>query len=144
VCDGRPTGFARSLSKDGAGPEVRQLYVSDLARHMDEVITVMDEYEKQHPEYAATNPVVRLLFVPSYQTYVFWLRREEPGGLMRRLMAAMLNLLGFDVKASNVRSDVFVISAPQSLTPLVHGAMLDSNAFLEAFRDEEPLAGGLV
>lgn len=143
ACDGQPAGFARSVSEDAAGMDVSQLYFSDLAISIDEAIDHLDEFEKKNPDYAAANPLVRLLFIPSYQTYAFWLIKNPPEGLSW-LVSSALGKIGVKLERPQVTSDVFIIDAPPDLTPLRPLTMLTSQQLLAAFREMQPLGGGLT
>ena len=142
VCNGRPAGFARTTSENVAGMDVCQLYVSPLARHIDDAIDWLDEFEKKNPDYAAFNPLVRLLFIPSYQTHAFWLIRD-PEGLLRRLGSRDLGAVGISPEQPQVTSDVLIIDAPPYLSPLRPLTMLTSRDLLDALREKQPLGGGL-
>lgn len=144
MCGGWTVGFARSLSESAASFNVCQLYVSDLAKHIDDAVTWIDAFEKQNPAYAASAPVVRLLFIPSYQTHAFWLVRGPSGGFFRSLVSRVLRVLGIDAKKETGGSDVLIIDAPSYLRPLRPLTKLSSKELLEAFRGVQPLGGGLT
>jgi hypothetical protein len=139
---GQPAGFARTTSENAAGMDVCQLYVSALAKHIDDAINWLDEFEKKDQAYAAFNPLVRLLFIPSYQTHVFWLIRD-PKGLVRRLASRARGAGGTSRKQPQVTSDVLIIDAPSYLSPLGPLTMLSSRDLLDALREKQPLGGGL-
>jgi hypothetical protein len=141
VCDGKAVGFARTLSESGSGLDVCQLYVSDLAKHIDAAVAWVDEFEEKQPDYAESNPLVLLLYVPSYQTHAFLLVKWlDEGSLTRRLLE--------DPKADpggeSVSTDVLIIDAPSYLPTLRPQTMLSSRELLEVFRQHEPLGGGLT
>lgn len=144
VCNDLPVGFARSVSEDGGGCGVSQLYVSDLAAYIDDAIRWVDEFEKANPLYAASNPLVRLLFIPSYQTHAFWLVKSPPGSSLRALMSQALRGVGINLKPGRPESDVFIIDAPSYLRPLRPQTLLSSRELLDVFRDHEPRGGGLT
>ena len=150
-CNVQPVGFARSLSKSAEGFDVCQLYVSALARLIDEAVTWIDDFEGRHPDYAASDPVVRLLFIPSYQTHAFWIVRGSSGSSLRALASRALKGLGLNVGRESEGSSVLIIAAPSYLTdappdrrPLRQQTLLTSKELLEAFRGKEPLGGGLT
>jgi hypothetical protein len=139
-----PVGFARSFSKDDAlGLDVRQMFVSDLARYIDEALAWIDEFEVEHPDYAASHSLVRLLFVPAYQTHAFWLSRGDSGSWLQSLMSRAAKIFGMAPKQNDGKSDLLIIDAPSHLSALRPNTLLSSDAFLEAFRGEAPL-GGLI
>jgi hypothetical protein len=139
VCNERPVGFARSTNRSVAALDVCQLYTSDLAKHIDDAITWLDEFEAQNPDNAASNRLVRLLFVPSYQTHAFWLIKEPPKDSPETLGSSRVN-----PEPVQAGSDVLIIDAPSYLEPLRPLMMLTSNELLEALREKEPLGGGLT
>lgn len=142
--NGQPAGFARSSSEDSAGMDVRQLYLSDLARHIDKAIYWLDEFEVKNPDYAASDSLVRLLFIPSYQTHAFWIIKNMSEGLFRRLMSWALGRMGINRAQPQVTSDVLIIDAPAYLSSLRPLTMLTSQQLLEALSGKPPLGGGLT
>jgi len=151
MCNGQPVGFARSLSESAEGFDVCQLYVSALARRIDKAVTWIDDFEQSNPDYAASDPVVRLLFIPSYQTHAFWIVRGSSGGSLRALASRVLKSVGLNVMRESGGSDVLIIDAPSYLTdvppdqkPLRGETLLSSKELLEAFHGKEPLGGGLT
>jgi hypothetical protein len=139
----KPVGFARSTGEGDAAVELQQIYVSDLAKYVDEAITWLDAYEEQNPNGEAPDPVVRLLVVPAYQVHAFWLcdpraEGEPPSGASRTPAKAESGAWGYGGE-----SRVLVIDAPPHLDGLRPNALLGSGEFLEAFRGKEQF-GGLI
>jgi hypothetical protein len=116
-----PVGFARTTPPDGeAAATVLQLYVTDIAKAIDGAIKWLDRFEEANPDYVRQSPTVRLLHVPPYYLYAFWL-----------------------VKSDNQPSDVLVIDAPTILKELPFDKLIDSKEFLNAFRNAPAPVSGL-
>lgn len=115
----QPVAYARSLiSEGGPAGEICQFLISNLAGSIQNAIRWIDEYEERDPEYASTQPAVRLLVVPSYNVYAFWIFRETLG-----------------------ESNVLIIAAPVWLTKLVRNRLLTTREFLEGFESMKPIEG---
>ncbi|MBV9209858.1 MAG: hypothetical protein JOZ52_04480 [Acidobacteria bacterium] len=117
--DEEPVAFARTCAakQDGAY-DVCQFFVSDLSKAIDDAITWIDKYEAAHPEYAETDPLVRLLVVPAYNVLAFWLLKQKTG-----------------------QSDLLVIDALAELVELKEERLLSSAEFLKAFGGHDPITG---
>lgn len=139
--DKKPVGFARSTCKGDADFEVQQIYLSELARYVDEAITWIDRQEEQNPGDAESDPVVRLLVVPVYQVHAFWLCK--PGADVKPYAAASnaATRVGSGAWPKGGESHVLVIDAPRHLDGLRPDTLLGSKEFLEAFRGKEQFGG---
>jgi hypothetical protein len=117
--DEQPVAFARTCASEQAGAyDVCQFFVSDLSGAVDDAITWIDKYEAKHPEYAETEPLVRLLVVPAYNVLAFWLLKQKTG-----------------------QSDLLVIDALPELVELKRDQLLSSAEFLKAFTEHDPITG---
>ena len=155
--DKKAVGFARSACEGEADFEVRQIYLSELAKYVDEAITWIDDYEAKNPYDAEADPVVRLLTVPAYQVHAFWLCRpgaEENTWAATSEAAAQVAQAAPRAEQAAPRSEsgawadggqskVLVIDAPPHLEGLRPNTLLSSKEFLEAFPGREQF-GGLV
>lgn len=117
--DRQPVAFARTcVSGEAKGYDICQFFVSDVSGAIDSAIAWIDEYEADHPEYAETEPLVRLLVVPAYNVLAFWLLQQKTG-----------------------QSDLLVIDALPELEGLKGNQLLNSAEFLKAFEGHSPIAG---
>jgi len=119
---GKPVAFARSKATAySKGCEICQLYISDLAKAVDDAIQWLMKFEDDNKEYTQTEPLVRLLAVPAYNVHAFWLLKQKSG-----------------------QSDLLVIDAPAELGGLKREQLLNSAEFLKAFEGHTPISGLIV
>jgi hypothetical protein len=116
--DSRPTGYAQTEMHADGTTEVCGLFVSSLAQAFDNTIEWLLQYERENPDDVKTEPLVRVLAVPSYHVNAFWLFNEESG-----------------------RSDFVVIDAPLEMKGLEGKRLLSSEEFLKAFEGVSPKSG---
>lgn len=123
IANHKAIGYSRSLT---SGEGICQLFVSDLAGAIQDAIVWLNAYEAEHPEYTADLPRVRLLIVPGFNVYAFWIQRTR----------------GFENEPSaDWESHVLVISAPDSMDNLPRQRLLDTKEFLSAFSGVTPMLG---
>jgi hypothetical protein len=119
--DNQAVGFARTtIATDENGQSLCQLYLSELAPAIDAAIDWLDQLATTDQAFADSDPLVRLLFVPAFYVYAFWLIKEQ-----------------------GESSDVLVIKSPVSLQNLPTDRVISSQEFLAAFQHAHP-GGGLV
>ncbi|MCA1615783.1 MAG: hypothetical protein LC800_17115 [Acidobacteria bacterium] len=117
---GSAAAFARSagqkLKLDGAS--LRGLFVSPLARKVEEAVGWIDANERDERD-GGRDPLVRLLVVPSRQLHAFWLLDERGG-----------------------TSEVLIVDAPARFDAAGRGRrLLGEQEFLEMVRRSRPVRG---
>ena len=124
IADDKAIGYSRSLI---SGKGICQMFVSDLAGAIQEAIVWLNAFEEKHTEYTVDLPRVRLLIVPGFNVYAFWIQRTK----------------GFEnADRSGWESHVLAISVPISMDDkLPRERMLDTKQFLSAFHGVTPMLG---
>jgi hypothetical protein len=107
--------YARSVGSDGSDLSFQQLAQSELARSIDQAISLVDTYEKE----LAGDWLVRLLIVPSYQAYAFWLVNQS----------------------SEKDSKVLLIEGAEQLSGVSRTEFFTDDRFVELLRRTRPVMG---
>jgi len=111
--NGQAVAYSRTLIDND---ELCQLWVTEIAAAIEDAIEWVEEFENKYPEYAAANPLVRLLRVPPYGVYAFWIQKQGQ------------------------ESDVLVIW-PKDSDTLPRERLLNSEEFLSGLESAVPMAG---
>lgn len=125
--DQKPIAYAWSIISENE--TICQVFVSKLAEDIQQAMAWIDDYEKTNPSNANTDPLVRLLTIPSYDVTAFWiykLMQPKPEG---------------SFKEPQRESNVVIISAPSALERLRKEEFLDTRQFLGAFAGHLPAKG---
>lgn len=114
----RPAGFVRSQREPLYEKSVVQINISASESPLHRVLEAVTENKFDEEDFMASDPVMRLLEIPSYQITAIWLF-DEP----RR------------------ESRIKVSSAPKRYEGLRQNRLLDSSEFFNALRTGGPLRG---
>lgn len=74
--NGKAVAYSRTLVEND---ELCQLWVTEVAGAIQEGFEWLQRFEESNPEYAAADPLVRLLRVPSFGIYAFWIQKTKEG-----------------------------------------------------------------
>jgi hypothetical protein len=114
--------YARSCIDENES--ICQLFATKLACNVEKAIAALDDYERNHPEFASERWRVRMITIPTFHAHAFLIQRIQN-----------------DDDEATGGSYLYVISAPPRLNNLPRGKLLNSRQFLLGFKGERPIVG---